>query len=462
VNKAVKAGYRLYRAAARHGSRAGEIDGLPHGRIATQFVHDVWCLDELTFPVWIRVPSAERAAWTSVLTDIVIIVDVRSTAVVGWHIVDPVGRVDEHGVQLAGGARVDDVFAALLSAAFTELAPDSTAQFAGFLPAVLRWDNHQAHKALAERLRQAEIGIDPFFIRKRRAISNSPVENRVGTLKRWTKGIKGHVDRHLPTDQVKNDAAVDQVRDRTRLAGSTSERRTERLPLDPCDLMDVAEARIAFNDIVRRYNFEHINRVFNQTAAQRFFRYLQPRHPRNGRDLLGLIEPRETTVGRNGIVHYEDNCEYRFDGIIEDAILMLDSTVIYRPDPLVRCLFVEREGRQHVLFPTLDVAERAATIARNQIAIARYLSDTAKEAREARYVAEIGSDARARAEEQYKHQQELYRNGGNGTAELAPNIEALRRAPEPEPANEEFDPYGADNLHAFVRRRNENGAQSDE
>lgn len=205
---------------------------------------------------------------------------------------------------------------------------------------------------MAARLGEAGIEMDLFFIRKRHAISNGPVENRVGTLKRWTKGLRGHVDRYLPTDRVNNEAAAEQSRDRTALAGSTGDRRTERLPIDPRDLMDVSELQDAFNGIVRRYNYEHVNRVFNQTAAQRYFRYLPPRHPRKGRDLIGLIEPQQTTVGRNGILHYEGDREWAFEGIVDDAILMLDSTIIYRPHPLMQCIFLEREGKQRVLMPT--------------------------------------------------------------------------------------------------------------
>lgn len=460
VREFLKRGYRLKHAAGRHGSRAGEIDGLPHGRIFSRFVNDAWCLDELTFPVWARVPDPTYTFWMSVLCDIVIIVDVRSTAVVGWHLVDPEGRLDEKGEPIQrGGTRSKDVFAALLSAACRELAPDSTAAFAGYLPSVLRWDNHKAHKALATRMAEAGIGLDLHFIRKRRAISNGSVENRVGTLKRWTKGIRGHVDRHLPTDQVKNDAAAEQSVVRTALSGGTSDRTTERLPIDPCDLLDVHELRDAFNAIVRRYNHEHVNRVFNQTAAQRFFRYRRPRQPRKGRDLVGMIEPADTTVTKNGILLYQDNQEFAFEPMLDDAILMLDSTVIYRPDPLMRGIFVERDGQHHFLIPTPGEQERAQEIARNQIAIARLISDNAKVAREARRRVEIGPEASARADENYKRAREALKEGADREAVAEPDVAELVQASEDVAPRPDLAPYGADDIDAFVRPVRTNGKE---
>lgn len=448
VNKRVRRGYRLKRAAARHGSRAGEIDGLPHGRVLARAVHDVWSLDELEFPVWVRV--AFRNAWVSVLCMIVLIIDHRSTAVVGWHLVDPEGRLDEDGEQLNGAAREEDVLAALLSAASLDLAPDSCVDFAGHLPLNLRWDNHKAHHSLAKKLHDFGVNVDVHFIRKRRAISNGAAENRVGTLKRWTKGIRGHVDRYIPTDQVKNEAAANQSMNRTALSGGTGDRRTERRPIRPADLMDVYELRDEFNRIVRRYNYEHVNRVFNATANDLYFRNLPPHLPRNGLDLLAVIEPEDTMVTDDGILHFANNRQYQFETIVDGSILLLDTTVVYRPDPLLRGIFVERHHKHHFVPPTPTKTERALEIARNQVAVSRRLSDVGKDARKARMWAEIGEEATAAAEEEYKEQIDLFRQAQrNGGAPPEPAVEDLTAA-GPETLEPEDDPYAQDDDDPFV------------
>lgn len=397
---------RLIRSAARHGSRAGEIDGFPHARVVSRYSHDTWALDELTVPVWTVVYYPPLRRLVSIQCDVVLIIDVCSGAVVGYHVVDPTRRVDEDGLPFLSGFDSDDVLAALLSAACPELATDATRAFAGYLPDRLRWDNAQAHKTLKTTFELAHIDIDIRPIRARRAASNGAVERRVGILKQYCAGLLGHVDDYLPTDQVANEASADLPRYRTTLAGYTGQRETRRIPIRPEELLTVEQLREQFDRIVHCYNYEQKNRMHRLTPIDKYMRDRKSRRPRRGLDLVRALEPCTVAVGRDGITYQKNGITHQFFPLFGGKMIMLDHAVTFHPDPLGRGIFV-RDGERQLEFlaPQLRQSDdQAAEIARSQTAVARLISDTAQESRTDELRALVGREAVDEAAAEYEAQ----------------------------------------------------------
>jgi transposase InsO family protein len=383
---------RLVRAAARHGSRAGEIDGMPQARIVTRAPHDTWAIDELTVPVWARAYVDQR--WVSILCDVVLVVDVFSSVVVGYHLVDPTRRLNEFGVPMRQGFDSSDVMAALYAASCRELGSDATREFAGYLPDRIRWDNAQAHKTVRKVLTATAVGIDVQPIRKRRAASNGAVERPIGVLKPWCDGLRGFVDDYLPLDQITSRSKADQPTVRSKLTGYTPHRGSRRQPIQPEHLLSVDELRVEFDRVVRDYNFVHRNRARGHTTGlQRYMRGLTHNRPRRGHDMILTIEPQSTVVTRDGIVHTHEGVTYQFFPLVPGRLLLLDTLVSYRPDPLGRGIFLE-EGADHLFLAPVQVIpdEDAAVLAQNKTAVARLISDNAERLRDEQLALEIGPE----------------------------------------------------------------------
>lgn len=442
-----KAG-RLVRAGSRYGSRAGEIDGLPHARIVSRTPHQTWALDELTLPIWVRIYDRIRHRWVSARCDVVLIIDVCSGAVVGYWICDPSIRLDETGAPMRAGFDSDDVVAALLSAAVPELAPDGTRAFAGYLPDRIRLDNVQVHKAVQQWAENAGVVIDWQRIRVRRAASNAAVERRVAIMKTYCADILGHVDLHLPTDQVDSPSDADFALERTKAAGYTSERLPRLLPILPDDLHSVAEIRIIFDDVVRRYNHEFVNRVHGMTPFDKYQRDWV-RRPRRGLDLVRAVEPCTVRVTTDGIVHTRNRITQCFYPILEGVLLMLDTAVTYHPDPMGRGIFVDYEGRLVHLRPQTTLTdEEAAVVARNQTAAARLISDGAARIREEDMIRSVGLDGleaalqeheRRAAEVRERQKAQLLPGSGESPAPAAPTERPV------------INPWAAADPTAFIR-----------
>lgn len=442
-----KAG-RLIRSAARHGSRAGEIDGFPHARVVTRFSHDTWALDELTVPVYVGLYYPPLQTVVSVLCDVVLIIDVCSTACVGYHLADPSRRMDENGLPMLSGFDSDDVLAALLSASNPELATDATQAFAGYLPDRLRWDNAQAHKTVRAMLDETQIGIDIRPIRKRRPASNGAVERRVGILKQHCQGMLGHVDDYLPTDRV-GDESADLPRQRTVAAGYTGERETRRIPIDPEQLMTVDELRGEFDKVVYRYNFERAHRIHRLTPIDKYQRDRKPRRPRRGIDLVRAMEPKTVLVNQDGIVYQKDGETHQFFPLFGGKMIMLDQPVTFHPDPLGRGIFIkDGERKLEFLAPQRTYSDaKAAEIAKSQTSVARLISDTAEEKREDEMRARFGQAALDKAAAEYEAQVERLKNAKESEpAEKKPARPASGAVDLPE-----FNPWLNDNPEAFIR-----------
>lgn len=442
-----KAG-RLVRAATRHGSRAGEIDGLPHARIISRAPHDTWALDELTLPIWVGIYDHLLNRWVSARCDVVLIIDVCSGAIVGYWVCDPSIRTDENGSPMRSGFDADDVVAALLSAAVPELASDGTRNFAGYLPDRLRLDNAKAHKTVQRWAEDAAVQIEFRPIRKRRAASNSAVERRVGIAKTYCAGIRGHVDDHLPTDQVLTLADADLALERTKAAAYTTERLSRLVPILPENLHTVPEIRALFDDVVRRYNHDLTNRVHGMTPVAKYRRDWV-RRPRRGIDLVRAITPCTVKVATDGILHTRNKVTQQFYPLVEGVLLMLDTAVTYHPDPAGRGIFVEYGDRLVHLRPQASLTDAdAAEVARNQSAIARTLSDGAARMREQEMIRSVGLDGLEAALEEHDRRVAGIKEKQRSAETVAPDQDA---PPITLAEKLAFNPWSSADPMAFIR-----------
>jgi transposase InsO family protein len=462
VHREYESAGRLLRAAARHGSRAAEIDASAHARVPTRYPHDVWALDELTAPVYTRQWCEVKQRFVSVRSDVVLIVDVCSGAVVGYHVVDPSRRIDENGIRLEEGYDTTDVLAALVSAASPDLAPDSTRAFAGYLPHRLRWDNAQQHKSLAGWIKEdTVIDLDVRRIPKRRAVSNGSAENRVRTMKAMCAGMRGHADEYLPLDRIKSDATANPPGHRTAMAGGTSERVTKTIPIDPAMLMSVEEFRVEFNRIVRDYNFNRPHALYKETPANRYHRSKAPQRVRNGVDLVLALPTRTSLVTTDGIVATADGNTATFYPATDGIMLMVDSTVTYHVDPLLRGVFAVLGNRLHFLESTgssLESERKAAEIARGKAMLARMASNSGQASAEAEYIVKMGMAALDMAKQDHKEAAAAYRESKVGRAEVVtdspdPLLPALESVAEADPD----DPWITGGTNAFLRPLDSNG-----
>jgi hypothetical protein len=435
---------RLVRSAARHGSRAGDIDALPQSRVPVRWTHEMWALDELTLPVFHRQYSRKWRRWVSVRADVVLIVDVRSGAVVGYYITDSSRRVDDRGEQALGGFDADDVLSAILSAACPELAPNATREFAGFLPARIRWDNASAHKALASWIQeQTTLEIDTRRIPKRRATSNGAVERRVGILKSWCRGIHGHMDAYLPTDQVWNEAAANPAAERTLAAGSTPDRAPRRLPIDPSQLLSLDELRDAFDRVVQRYNKEHVNRMVRAAHADVYWEYLIPGTPRNGEALVRSLPLCTTRVQREGVVHHRGGIAHAFRPQFAGLLILPDTPVSYYADPVMRGVFALFQNRLHFLQPTRVWAldPDGAAVGRAHATLARGASDHAAELRLEAFAGRVGEAGVVDATLAQRSAVERFEARKAGAKKLPPYYQPPN-APPPPPETVSYTPGG--------------------
>jgi hypothetical protein len=102
----------LIRSVARHGKRTGLADGIVHGAVRAERAHEVWELDEMELPIWIKTYSPKLNTHVAVQPSVCLVIDCASRVIVGYYIADPLAR----GVL----SKMDrwDVKAALVSAMF--------------------------------------------------------------------------------------------------------------------------------------------------------------------------------------------------------------------------------------------------------------------------------------------------------------------------------------------------------
>ena len=398
--------------AATFGAKAAQVEGMTHGSVPAQFPHDVWVLDEFDAPFYSRVYDKKLAEWVSVRATVVTVVDHRTGVVVGYWLVDPSRRTDkETGYVMRAGFEADDVMAALLTAAWGQrLATPATADFTGWMPRCLRWDNHKTHgklrdilEKLGERLHLEvasfypasedvpmtsfadwhEVDVegvsysdsrDGVIVPKlpiMRAINRGKIERSIGIVKGWCRHLDSHVDRVIPLDRL--DTSPKWQRD---VSAGSGKREYRRIPTDVMRLPDINESRAILDTLIHRFNHVAVPRRTGMTRKAHFRRDWQPKTVRPGGDLLAAIDPKVGFVSPQGIEHHHDGKSTLFSYQVDGRFaLMLDTEVIYKADPLQRCIWVNIDGRWYWVPPKFEWASepgRAEEVARHSTARSRY------------------------------------------------------------------------------------------
>jgi hypothetical protein len=403
---------RTKRTAAAYGARAAQMEGMTHSTVPAQFPHDVWVLDEFDAPFYSKVWDKELELHVSVRASVITIADHLSGVIVGYWLVDPSRRKDpETGLVMRTGFEASDVMAALLSAAWgRKLATPACADFTGWLPRCLRWDNHRTHGSLrpiltelGERLgvevasfhkasedapatsfadweevevegvqySDAQHGIVVPKLPKMRAINRGKIERTVGVVKGWCAHIDSHADRVIPLDRL--ETSPKWLRDVK--AGSGS-REFRRMPMDVKRLPSIEESRAMLDGVIRRFNHEAVPKRIGMTRRALYKEKWSDTGPRPGVDLLAALPVEATFVREEGIVHDRDGISSVFSYEIEGRYaLLLDTEVAYKVDPLRRGIWVLVENRWCWVPPKFEWASdpgRAEKVARQATANARY------------------------------------------------------------------------------------------
>lgn len=430
--------------AARHGSRAAELDAFPRvGTYPTRWLHDLWNLDEGDPRYWAKAFCPVREKWVSVRPPAILIRDHRSGLLIGRWLADPSRRIDDAaGRCMTTGFDRDDVLAALLSAAVKDFAIPELREFVGALPSRLRWDNARAHKALDADLfdvpgrfvrdtgsdepddepvetTDGELSALPSdYIPVRRPDRNGPIERVMSMMKRWMVGHAGHVDEVIPVDRL--EPGEDLGRDRSMVATSTTKRQPRLTPVPVRALPTIDDLRMALDQALVRYGTEHKLRRHGMTpraAARRFM----PPHYRRGDDLVRMLGAQTYTVGKGGIEVQRDGRSVEFEPVANGVLLQRGATLKAYVDPLLRCVWLEQGRQLLMLKPKCErAAEQApADVAQTMSSVARAASDAAAERRAARLDTAAGPGTAAEGDEAYKAAQRQRRSPDQNSADAA-------------------------------------------
>lgn len=436
IKRLVASHGRVARSAAAHGTRSAQIDALPHSTVPARRAHDVWVLDELDAPFYARVFDPDTELWVSARPSIITIVDQRTSVCVAHWVADPARRRDPETTRIMrAGFDAHDVLGTLLAAASRELATPSTAAFAGYLPQVLRWDNHATHGSLRPILtqlgRQLALDVGSFYasagdtpdasfadweeeeaydigdprpltvpsedgiavprLPRYRPINRGKIERKIGFLKLLCADLPNHMDRVVPIDRLE----VDIKRQRDIIAGSGG-RTTRRDPIDVRRLPSIEECRALIEGRVHFYNHTHVSRMSGVPRSAVYAQHTA-RRTRKGTDLLLGLDTKTAYVTSEGIVHHHDGIATAFAYAVPGKFVFpLDVPVTYKADPLLRAIFVSMDGRLYCLPPKIDWASapgRAEEVARTQSSIARFYAGEAIAARGATFDATFGPGA---------------------------------------------------------------------
>jgi len=373
--------------AARHGSRAAELDATPVGHIPRRHSHFRWSVDEAMLPIWAKYFCPELKAYRSFRPWLVVVRDHASSVVVGWFVVNPVGHV-RPDVTPRLGFSADDVMAALLTAASRELAPASCRPFAGCTPDRIRWDNHSTHRSLelAWKDRRGSVPDLEFVeappvehVPVRRPINNGAVERTNGVLKHLFRSCPWHVSKVHPVDVENLEVREGSGRARTlHAAGST-----ERLPRHELVQPDDLPSHAMIVQLVEAAVLRHNNSPFRKSRLTRAdeFRRLKLHGGRSGDDLIRLLAPETRTVSREGIrgAHRDGPVLIATENADAHFSVRIPQAVTLHLDPGARGAWARNDA--HLVFlrrvdhPMTDPERRAFVI--NQSARARRASDEA-------------------------------------------------------------------------------------
>lgn len=369
-------------AVARHGAKAGMADAMQRATIPTSRPHEVWTLDELQIPVWIKAYDPARRRLVSVQPFAVVIVDNHSRVVVAFHVVPPFGSGATVGYSSA------DILGAFYSAALPDLAPPSLRRFSGFLCDTLRMDNHATHTGLREILEANGVNVPDLPVQT--PYSRGLIERLVGSVKGICEDIRGHEASWLPADQVEENPS------RTRsAAAATLDRVARKTIIAVEDLYDVDELTAQLLTRLEKYH-ERPHRILRRAPVAVYLERLRREESRPGIDALRWLPVVRLQVGRGRIEHRNRVFAARVAG----RTLRHGAQVTCRAEPLGRGLYLMQRGVPWFLRP-LDEEARyidPGRFAEDQREAAAAISQSAEDAHRRRLETQAGEDAALRAE----------------------------------------------------------------
>ncbi len=373
-------------AAYRNGSRAAVADTMHHPPVPADYTHQIWSLDEMDVPVWIRQFDRQSKRWIAVVVSMVLVLCNRSRAIVGYYVADPKRRGKTSGFDST------DVLVALLGAMLPELAPPACRTFSGHRPEVLRWDKAQQHVSMLEDVERSGIYVPD--LPGRTPYPRGKVERPVDTLKALCSEITGYKWKWLPlTDRVtknpkatRSEAVATNFRERTKIPIEVEELHTyERL----CEEID--------RKVIAVYNEELTHRKLGTQPEIAYHENFDRALVRNGRDALYILSPKTGVVRKGNLEHL--NTDFYIES--QGREVPHQTQVRYRPDPLLRGIFVEAFGENDIFcMPAEEWARlhNGSDVARDRAATARQYSDEGERAREDLRRKRIGEEAARRAD----------------------------------------------------------------
>lgn len=342
---------QVARVVAAFGRRAGIADAIVHGTVPADYPHQMWTMDEMTYPVWVKAYDPVVGAVIAQQMEICFAVDNCCGVVPTYYVVNPLTRGVLRGVDRW------DVIATAVGGMLPELAPPACQAFSGYIPKVIRWDRANAHKELQSRL--LRIGVDVPDMPGDSPWSRGLVERTVGILKNAATRLKGYVGLY----EVAEHRAAGDERATLRAAGDTTTRLREKTSILIAELYTIEEFTEQFDAIVREFNETLIHTEWRMPRAMRYLEQLRPGELRSGRDAISLLESSRHVVKKDGIVL----SHHAFAAASPTMAFFKGEMVDVRADPALRGIYVaDREKTYHFMPRKKDQAKRldAATVSK--------------------------------------------------------------------------------------------------
>lgn len=367
--------------AAKHGTMAARADATPGSTVAAYWPHHIWALDELTVPVWIRLWLNRAVGWIAVRVDACIVIDVYSQVILGWYIGNPLRRGALRGLDRF------DVFGAACSALFPDLADPRLVDYVGHIPHVLRFDKAKAHDLAGIRFRM--LGVEVPKLPGYQPWLRAEVEAVVGIVKSMCCRLDGYDEKWGVAEYEAEIASK-----RRKLAVAQGQRLPTHVHATVEQLMTLEQLRRAFGDVVDRYN-QREHDAWGTTREARYFNALPDAEVRPWTDAMVALQPKRVEVGKASLRYRGQT----FAPKVGARMLEVGEHVTFRPDPLLRGVFVQDAGMIEFLPLKSEWAKDVSgvDVAREQNAIAGHYSRLARDARAAYQADRLGDSGAALA-----------------------------------------------------------------
>lgn len=329
----------LRRVVARHGKRAGIADAANHGAVPATYAHEIWVLDELDLPVWVKTYSFEAQQIVAVKPVVILVVDGASGVVVSYYVANPLAR------GALRGADRDDVMATVLSGCFPELARPACVRYAGWKPTTLRYDRAPIHSDSRQRLR--DIGVNVPELPGYAPWARGQVEAVVNIIKAAVVAFHGYdklfsvAEYASPTDLTTREAAV-----------RSGDRIPEVTPVLVQDMWSMQRLADELDTVIREFNEDQLHDRTKMPRAASYGLALDSTKLVSGRDATSCLIPHRVKVQKNGIRVNR----IPFEAAGKDFQFPVGSRVDIRIDPAFRGIFAESAEGMRFLRPAREAA----------------------------------------------------------------------------------------------------------